>query len=220
MGAPSLAAAQLLRVAIAAAVLVFSSTVGSGCGGSHRSDEQGFATAVRKACNSYTAEINAISRRTRTDRVAAATGGMSTAEFKAERRWLERLRRLGPPASTGVTPRAWRKAIDVQLRDARAAVDLYGKEFAKLVRSWKRPLPTPKLPAGTGPTAATLAQAFNSPEGRRFLRRQNLLLRRLQADAPDWLRMMKSVGLFKICRGPEVRHTGGTTTQPTPTTRP
>jgi len=199
---------------------MFLSTVVSGCGGSRPSAERGFATGVRKACDSYTAEIDAISRRTPTDPVASATGGLSTADFQAERRWLEQLRRLSPPVSTGVTTAAWRKAIDVQLRDARAAVDLYGKEFAKVVRSWKRPLPTPKLPPDTGPTAATLAQAFNSAEGRRFLRLQNTLLRHMQDDAPGWLRMLKSAGLFKICHEPAVGHTGGTTKQLTTTTRP
>jgi hypothetical protein len=220
MRAPSLITAQLLRVAVAAAVLMFLSTVVSACRGSRPPDEHGFATAVREACDSYTAEMNAISRRNPTDRVASATGGLSTADFQAERRWLEQLRQLTPPASTGVTPSAWRNAIDVQLRDARVAVDLYGKEFAKVVRSWKRPLPAPKLPPDTGPTAATLAQAFNSPEGRRFLRLQNTFLRHTQADAPGWLRMLRSVGLFKICREPGVGHTGGTTTQLTTTIRP
>jgi hypothetical protein len=216
MRALSLATIQRLTVAVAAAVLMFMSTVVSGCGGSRPSAEQRFATAVRKACDSYAADVKAISRRTRINEVVTATGGLPTADFRAERRWLEQLRQLSPPASTGVTSGEWRKAIDVQLRDVRAAVDLYGKKFAKVVRSWKRPLPTPKLPPGTGPTAATIAQAFNSAAGRRFLRLQNTFLRHTQADAPGWLRMLKSVGIFKICREPGVGHTGGTTTMTRP----
>ena len=58
MRAPSLATTQLLRVAVAATVLMFLSTVVSGCGGSRPSAEEGFAAGVRKACDSYTAEIN------------------------------------------------------------------------------------------------------------------------------------------------------------------
>jgi hypothetical protein len=138
-------------------------------------------------------------------------------EFQSERRWLEQLRQLVPPSSTGVTVGAWRNAVDVQLRDADAAVALYGKEFSKLVRSWKRPLPTPKLPPGTGPTAATLAQAFNSPEGRRFLRLQTKLFRQMQTHAPGWERMLNRVGLLKACLG-EAGQAPGTTAQATTTT--
>jgi hypothetical protein len=147
--------------------------------------------------------MTAISRREQTDPDKARP----TAAFQAERRWLARLRQLVPPSSTGVTVSEWRKAVDVQFRDVRAAIALFGKEYGKLVRSWKRPLPTPKLPPGTGPTAAILAEAFNSPEGRHFLRVQTKLFKQMQTDASGWERMLERVGLLKACLG--------ATTQPT-----
>ena len=111
-----------------------------------------------------------------------------------------------------MTVREWRKAVDVQLRDVLAAIALYGKEYTKLVRSWKRPLPTPKLPPGTGPTAAILAQAFNSPEGRRFLRAQTKLFEQMQTDASGWERMLDRVGLLKACLGATAQPTFQATT--------
>ena len=156
----------------------------------------------------------AISRRERTNPDKARP----TAASEAAQRWLEQLRRLVPPSSTRVSVSEWRNAIDMQLRDVRAAIALYGKEFTKLERSWKRPLPPPKLPPGTGPTAATLAEAFNSPEGRRFLRLQTKLFKQMQTDAPGWERMLKAVGLLKACLGPTTQ-TPGTTAQSTTTTR-
>jgi len=164
--------------------------------------------------------MNAISRREANPAGRAATGRVSTASFQAEQRWLEQLRQLSPPASTGVTVSMWRKAIDLQLRDTRAAVVLYGKEFAKVVRSWKRPPPTAKLPQGTGPTAAILAQAFNSPEGRRFISLQNKLFKQMQTDGPDWERMLKAVGLLKTCSEAGTAQAPGTATVLTTTTRP
>jgi len=152
--------------------------------------------------------MTAISRRELSDPDKARP----TAAFQAERRWLARLRQLVPPSSTGVTVREWRKAVDVQLRDVLAAIALYGKEYTKLVRSWKRPLPTPKLPPGTGPTAAILAQAFNSPEGRRFLRAQTKLFEQMQTDASGWERMLDRVGLLKACLGATAQPTFQATT--------
>jgi hypothetical protein len=148
--------------------------------------------------------MTAISRREQTDPDKAPPN----AAFQAELRWLARLRQLVPPSSTGVTVSEWGKAVDVQLRDVRAAIALYGKEYTKLVRSWKRPLPTPKLPPGTGPTAAILAGAFNSPEGRRFLRVQTKLFKQMQTDASGWERMLERIGVLKACLG--------ATPQPTP----
>jgi hypothetical protein len=135
-----------------------------------------------------------------------------TAAFQAELRWLARLRQLVPPSSTGVTVSEWRKAVDLQLRDVRAAIALYGKEYTKLVRSWKRALPTPKLPPETGPTAAILAEAFNSPEGRRFLRVQTKLFKQMQTDASGWERMLERVGLLKACLGATTQPTSQATT--------
>jgi hypothetical protein len=152
--------------------------------------------------------MSAISRREHTDPDKARPA----AAFQAERTWLEHLRRLVPPSSTGVTASEWRNAVDVQQRDVRAAIALYGKEFTKLVRSWKRPLPPPKLPPETGPTAGTLAEAFSSPEGRRFLRLQTKLFKEMQTDAPGWERMLKTVGLLKACLGATTQ-TPGTTAQ-------
>jgi hypothetical protein len=194
-------AAETLRVVISVALLVLLGTVASACHSSRSSEDQRFGTALKSACESYAAEIRATSRREQTEPATGASGGVSTASFEAEQRWLEQLRQLTPPASTGVTARAWRKAIDLQLRDARAGVALYGREFAKVVRSWKRPLKAPKLPPGTGPTAAVLAQAFNSPEGRRFLRLQSRLFKQVEAHWPAWERMLKAVGLPKACAG-------------------
>jgi hypothetical protein len=201
-------------VSHAAVLLVLLTAVVSGCDRSRGSDERRFAIGTRAACTSYGAEMTAISRREHTDPDKARPA----AAFQAERRWLEQLRQLVPPSSTGVTVSEWTNAVDVQLRDVRAAIALYGKEFTKLVRSWKRPLPTPKLPPGTGPTAATLAEAFNSPEGRRFLRLQTKLFKQMQTDAPGWERMLKTVGLLKACLGATTQ-TPGTTAQATTTTR-
>jgi hypothetical protein len=181
-----------------AAVLLVLLAIVSGCDRSRAgSDEKRFATGARTACTSYGAEMTALSRRERTDPEKARPA----AAFEAERRWLKRLRQLVPPSSAGVTVSEWRNAVDVQLRDVHAEIALYGKEFTKLVRSWKRPLPTPKLPPGTGPTAAILAEAFNSPEGRRFLRLQTKLFKQTQTDAPGWERMLERVGLVKACLG-------------------
>lgn len=181
----------------------------SGCDRSRGgSDERRFATGARAACTSFGAETASISRRENTDPDKARPG----AAFQAERRWLTRLRQLVLPSSTGVTLSAWRKAVDVQLRDVRAAIALYDKEYTKLVRSWKRALPTPKLPPGTGPTAAILAQAFNSPEGRRFLRVQTKLFKQMQTDAPGWERMLERVGLVKACLGATTEPTAQATT--------
>jgi hypothetical protein len=152
--------------------------------------------------------MTAISRREQTEPDKAHP----TAAFQAELRWLARLRQLVPPSSTGVTVSEWRKAVDVQSRDVRAAIALYGKEYTKLVRSWKRPLPTPKLPPGTGPTAAILAEAFNSPEGRRFLRVQTKLFKQMQTDASGWERMLERVGLLKACLGATTQPTSQATT--------
>jgi hypothetical protein len=152
--------------------------------------------------------MTAISRRERTDPDKVHP----TAAFQAERSWLERLRPLVPPSSTGVTVSEWRNALDVQLRDVLASIALYGKEYTKLVRSWKRPLPTPRLPPGTGPTAAILAQAFNSPEGRRFLRVQTKLFKQIQTDASGWERMLERVGLLKACLGATTQPTSQATT--------
>ena len=204
-----LASRRRLRrvVSPAGLLLVLLTAVVSGCDGSRDAVERRFATGARAACASYSAEMAAISRKEHND----PDKSRPVTEFQSERRWLERLRQLVPPSSTGVTVGAWRSAVDVQLRDAAAAVALYGKEFSKLARSWKRPLATPKLPPGTGPTAATLAQAFNSPEGRRFLRLQTKLFRQIQMHAPGWERMLKRVGLLKACLG-EARQAPRTTT--------
>ena len=211
-------APDVSKVVITCGLLVFLGAVVSGCHGSRISEDQRFRTAVRSACESYAADMKTISRRERTEPATAAYG-VSTAEFRAEQRWLEQLRQLSPPAATGVTVGAWRRAIDLQLRDAQASVVLYGKEFAKVQRSWKRPLPTPKLPPGTGPTAAILAQAFNSPEGRRFRRLQNRLLKQVHAHAGPWLRMLEAVGLLEACGGATNDKAPGITTPPTTTRR-
>jgi len=152
--------------------------------------------------------MTVISRREQTDPDKAHPN----AAFQAELRWLVRLRRLVPPSSTGVTVSEWGKAVDVQLRDVRAAIALYGKEYRKLVRSWKRPLPTPKLPPGTGPTAAILAKAFNSPAGRRFLRVQTKLFKQMQTDASGWERMLDRIGVLKACLGATPQLTSQATT--------
>jgi hypothetical protein len=143
--------------------------------------------------------MKAISRHEAADLNWATSPRGASAEFRAEQKWLVQLRRLTPPASTGVTVSVWKKAVDVQFRDVRAALVLYGKEFPTLLRSWKRPPSTPKLPSGTGATASILAQAFNSPEGRRFLRLQNKLFKQMEADAPGWKRVLSAVGILKVC---------------------
>jgi hypothetical protein len=109
------------------------------------------------------------------------------------------LRKLSPPASTGVTAEEWRKAIDAMRGDGRAFESFYAQEYPKLLRSLNKPNPKPKLPPGTGPTAAILAQAFNSPEGRRYLRLQRPLWQRLEADLKELERIDRKVRVFKAC---------------------
>jgi len=58
-------------------------------------------------------------------------------------------------------------------------------EEPRLLRSLKVENPTPLRP-GVGATAATLAQAFNSSEGRRFLRLQRELTQRTAKSDREW----------------------------------
>jgi hypothetical protein len=89
--------------------------------------------------------------------------------------------------------------LDAVRRDGRAFDSFYVKEYPKLLRSFKESNPEPKLPPGTGATAAILAQAFNSPEGRRFLRVQRRLGQRLAADSKTMERIGRKVGMLKAC---------------------
>jgi hypothetical protein len=137
--------------------------------------------------------------------------------FRISDRMLGDLRDLTPQASTGVTPAEWRKAVDAVRRDGRAFDSFFATEYPKLLRSFKKSNPTPKLPPGTGPTAATLAQAFNSPEGRRYLRLQRRLSQRMQADSKTMERISRKVGLVKACGDISVGQSQTTTaTQQTP----
>jgi hypothetical protein len=73
------------------------------------------------------------------------------------------------------------------------------REYPKLLKSFRTPHPVPKLPPGTGPTAATLAQAFNSAEGRRFLRLQAVLMRRLNEDVRSTRAVLRKAGVPRRC---------------------
>jgi hypothetical protein len=118
------------------------------------------------------------------------------ASSRAADRWFSRLRTLEPPTSSGVNVGGWKKTIGLELRDLRA-VD-------------------------AGPTATILAQAFNSPEGRRYLRLQQKLLQRTQVDYRAWTRLMRKVGLVQACSPHPTKNatTPGSATQLGTTARP
>jgi hypothetical protein len=137
-------------------------------------------------------------------------------------RSFSRLRTLEPPTSSGVNVGGWKKTIGLELRDLRAVDAFYAKETPRLLRSFRKPHRTPKLAPGTGPTATILAQAFNSPEGRRYLRLQQKLLQRTQVDYRAWTRLMRKVGLVQACSPHPTRNatTPGSATQLGTTARP
>jgi hypothetical protein len=144
------------------------------------------------------------------------------ASSRAADKWFSRLRAVEPPASSGVSASEWRRTIDAERRDLRAVDAFDAKEIPRLLRSFRKPHPTPKLPPGTGPTSATLAQAFNSPEGRRFLRLQQKLLHKTEVNFRAWTRLMRKVGLLRGCSPRPARSatTTATNTVPATTTHP
>ena len=167
----------------------------SGCGSS-ASDAQRFTVGARAACANYVRALKHFDHS-----ISAQAGERNVAlSTKASEDWLHALRPLVPPRSSGVSTATWRHDIEVQIADERAVARFYKAEFPKLLASFKHNNPTPKLPPGTGPTAATLAQAFNSAEGRRFLRLEKKLTDRTTVHAKAWARIAKRVGLLTLCR--------------------
>lgn len=122
---------------------------------------------------------------------------------KPAERLLTALRALTPPHDTGVSQATWRATIDRQLRDLRAVSTFYAKEMPTLLRSLKGSNPVPKLPPGTGPTAAILAQAFNSPTGRHFLRAQAALSKSFDHHQQQFTATMRRAGVTTVpaCKG-------------------
>jgi hypothetical protein len=116
---------------------------------------------------------------------------------------LAELRALTPPHDTGVSQAVWRATIDQQIQDLNAVSAFYAREMPKLLRSFKRPNPAPKLPPGTGPTAAILAQAFNSPTGRRYLRAQAALFKSFGHDEQQFTATLRRAGVptASPCKG-------------------
>jgi hypothetical protein len=144
----------------ATAVVLVAATVLTACSGSHDSSGRDFAAAVRAVCTKYAAQEAAVSRRL--GKSSAPNQRLIRETFRISDRYLGDLRELSPPASTGVSAVEWRKVLDAVRRDGRAFDSFYVKEYPKLLRSFKESNPEPKLPPGTGATAAILAQAFNS----------------------------------------------------------
>ena len=89
--------------------------------------------------------------------------------------------------------------IDLLRSDLRASDSFYAKWYPKLLASFEKPHAAPELPPDTGPTAQILAQAFNSPEGREFVRLQRQLLQRAQAHSARAEQIFRKVGLNKAC---------------------
>ena len=178
------------------------------CGGSNRSSGEAFCKHAQALDKTY----GAINRRVGNSDSRAAT----ERSIRASVRFYGGLRALQPPASSGVGVSEWKRVLGTEQRDWRSMFFLfYGREWHRLLRSWDKPLRTPKLPPGTGPTAATLAQAFNSPEGRRFNRLQNKLLKGVDVDFRASIHLMQTVA--RLCAshsGVTIGTTLTTTTQP------
>lgn len=205
---------QVIR--LSAAVLVILAATGlAACGGSQSSSRQDFASAVRSACKEYAVRRAAVFRI-----MDKADGWHQQQIHELDRitdRWLGELRKLTPPASTGVSGTEWRKVLDAMRRDGRASDAFFATEFPKLLRSLKKRPPTSKLPPGTGPTAAILAQAFESPEGRRYLRLQKRLEQQAAVDSKRMGRIGRRVGMDQACvltPGPRPAGTSSQRTHP------
>jgi hypothetical protein len=204
---------------VTATLLVVSVTIAlSACAGSHRSSDDAFSHQVRAICKTFAAEQAAAPPFTGKKPSPSAVEQQDRAASLAADRWFSRLRALEPPALSDVSVSEWRRTIDLERRDLRAVNAFYAKETPRLLRSFRKPHPTPKLPPGTGPTAATLAQAFNSPEGRRFLRLQQKLLKRIPGDYRAWTRLMQKVGLLQACSPHPARSTSTTAPATAPAT--
>ncbi len=194
----------------------------SACSGSHRQSDEAFSDQVRAICKTYAAEQAAAAHRTGKKPSPSTIERQDRAASRAADRWLSRLLVLEPPASSGVSVSEWRRTIDLERRELRAINSFYAKETPRLLRSFRKPHRTPKLAPGTGPTAAILAQAFNSPEGRRFLRLQQRLVQRTQIAYRAWTRLMRKVGLVQACTPHSARSatTNAPATAPTTTAHP
>jgi hypothetical protein len=175
---------------------------------------------VRAICKTLATQQAAIARRTGKKASPSATERQDRASSRAADSWYRRLRALEPPASSGVTATEWRRTIDLERRDLQTIEAFYSKETPMLIRSFRKTHRTPKLPPGTGPTATILAQAFNSPEGHRYLRLQQKLMRKTTVDYRSWTRLMRKVGLFQACspRSPKSTTTTAPNTMPATTT--
>jgi hypothetical protein len=152
----------------------------SGCGGA--------SSGMTRA--QFEAGLQAICKKATKERPDADGVSVKPAE-----RALTALRALTPPGDTGVSQATWRATIDIQLRDFQAVSAFYAKETPALLRSFKRSNPVPKLPPGTGPTAATLAQAFNSPAGRHYLRAQAALFKSFDHHQQRFNAVMRRAGV-------------------------
>ena len=163
------------------AVALVAVTVGaSACGGaSSGMTHAQFAAGLQTICK----------------RAAKVKVNRRSTSVKPAERLLTALRALTPPRDTGLSQAKWRATIDQQLRDLEAVSAFDAKEMPKLLRSLKSSHPVPKLPPGTGATAAILAQGFNSPEGRHFLRAQAALFRSFDHHEQQFIATMRRAGV-------------------------
>jgi len=159
-----------------------------------------FTTQLRALCRTFSAE-QAIFKRI--EKEPPPTGLELSPSIRdvsrSSDRWFAKLRELRPPVSSGVSVSEWRRVIDLLRSDLSASDSFYAKWYPKLLASFKKPHAAPKLPPDTGPTAKILAQAFNSPEGREFVRLQQQLLQRTQAHSAKAEQIFRKVGLDKTC---------------------
>jgi hypothetical protein len=209
-----LTAESALRTVTATLLLVSVTIALTACAGSPRSSDDAFSGRVRAICKAFAAEQALIAGQRGKKPSPSAVERQDSAASLAADRWFSRLRALEPPVSSGVGIGEWRRTIDLERRDLRAVNAFYANETPRLLRSFRKPHPEPKLAPGTGPTAATLAEAFNSPEGRRFLRLQQKLLERTQRDYRVWTRLMQKVNLLQACSP----HPASSTSSTAPTT--
>ena len=130
-------------------------------------------------------------------------GNSDSTSTKGAENLIAAFRALTPPRDTGVSQAEWRATIDQQLRDFKAVSTFNAREMPKLLRSFKSSNPEPKLPPDTGPTAAILAQAFNSPVGRHYLRAQAALLKGIGKHQQQFTATMRRVGVTNAssCKG-------------------
>jgi hypothetical protein len=190
------------RIVVAVSVVALSGAALTGCGSSARSLSNqaasgSFTRGVSAACRVYEKAITPFIKASISHTRDPST--FSDALEPAEMGFLVKVRALTPPTTTGVTQSEWRHAIDAERDGDRLTYQLAAELNAAIRYAEKHAPATPKLPPGTGPTAATFAQALNTPLGRHYLRDAQRLTPQIRADTRASKPVMQQSGVNRIC---------------------